>query len=86
VKSIFAIIAIAVAVAAPIQARAQSATPVPRRVTKAQAKQGKQTQKHPIFWHPSAAQRGLTPSDLVAVTTPAGEKRYMRRKSLKPAK
>jgi hypothetical protein len=86
-KNIFAVVAVAVAIGGPAQAKAQSAAaPVPLRVTKALAKPGKTPQKHPLVWHPSAAQRGLRPSDLVAVTTPSGGKRYARKKSLKPVK
>jgi hypothetical protein len=69
-----------------MRAHAQSAAPTPRPVTKALAEPGKAPHKHPIVWHPSAAQRALRSSDLVAVTSPSGEKRYMRKKSLKPAK
>jgi hypothetical protein len=79
-KNIFAVMAVVVAIAAPTEARAQSsATPVPVRATKAMAKPGKGHQKHPVVWRPTAAQRALRASDLVAVTTPSGEKRYVRR-------
>jgi hypothetical protein len=86
-KNLLAVICVAVTVAGPAQLRAQSASaPAPVRTTKALSKPIKAPQKHPIFRHPSAAQRGLSPSDLVAVTTPSGGKRYMRKKSLKPAR
>jgi hypothetical protein len=79
-KNIFAVMAVAVAIVAPAQARAQSAvTPVPVRATKAMAKPGKGHPKHPAVWRPTAAQRALRSSDLIAVTTPSGEKRYVRR-------
>jgi hypothetical protein len=81
-KNIFAVVAVAVALAAPTEARAQSAaTPVPVRAVKSMAKPGKGHQKHPTVWRPTAAQRALRPSDLVAVTTPSGEKRYMRKRA-----
>jgi hypothetical protein len=80
-KIIFAVVAVAVAMVVPIQARAQSAAaPTPVRATKALAKPGKALQKHPIVWHPTAAQRGLRPADLVAVTTPSGQKAYVRKR------
>ena len=91
-KNILAILCIAVVAGAPLQLEAQApsarpaAAPVPLRATKALSTPGKAPQKHPLVWHPNAAQRELRPSDLVAVTTPSGEKRYVRKKSPKPAK
>ncbi len=79
------IVAISAIVAFPATSRAQSAQakPVPR-ATKLGALQSKPRQKHPLFPHLTAAQRGVAPSDLVAVTPPHGEKRYVRKK--KPSK
>jgi hypothetical protein len=81
-KNIFIVLAVAVAIAAPIQARAQSSVaPTPVRATKMMAKPGKAHQKQALKWRPSAAQRQLRASDLVAVTTPSGEKRYIRKRT-----
>jgi hypothetical protein len=86
-KNLLAVICFAVAVAAPVQLKAQAATPPAAvRTTKALAKPMKVPQKHPVFRHPTASQRGLSSADLVVVTTLSGEKRFMRKKSLKPAK
>jgi hypothetical protein len=86
-KNLLATLCIAAAVAAPLQLRAQGATPpAAARSAKVLSKPMKVPQKHAVFRHPTAAQRGLSSADLVVVTTPSGEKRFMRRKSLKPAK
>ncbi|MGH7650593.1 MAG: hypothetical protein ACREMS_01995 [Gemmatimonadaceae bacterium] len=75
------VVAIVAAVACPTAARAQSAQakPVPH-ATKLVSLQSKSHQKRPVFPRLTAAQRGVAPSDLVAVTTPNGEKRYVRKK------
>jgi hypothetical protein len=86
-KNLLAVVCIAAAVGSPAQVKAQAATPpVAVPPTMALSKPMKAPQKHPVFRHPTAAQRGLSPSDLVAVTTASGEKRYMRKKSVKLTK
>jgi hypothetical protein len=87
VKNILAIVCIAVAVGSPLNLRAQAAAaPAPHLPTKALSTPGKASQKHPLAWHPIAAQRALRSAGPVAATTPSAKKRYLRKKSLKPVK
>jgi hypothetical protein len=79
------VVAIFVAVASPTTSQAQSAQAKPAaHATRLGSLQAKPRQKRPLFPRLTAAQRGVAPSDLVAVTTPNGEKRYVRKK--KPTK
>jgi hypothetical protein len=71
---------IAIAVSGPASVRAQSPKPHPSPTLGKQTTSAKAAPRPVLFRHPNAAQRRLAPTDLVAVTTPSGEKRYVRRK------
>lgn len=75
------LVAIFAVVACPTTGLAQAvqAKAAPH-ATKLGALQSKSRHKRPVFPRLTAAQRGVAPSDLVAVTTPNGEKRYARKK------
>jgi hypothetical protein len=86
-RKIFFVALFAVAVTAPrhlmAQAqnkRAQVTLPQQSSIKAAHLRTSK---KRPLLRHPSAAERHLSPADLVAVTGPRGEKRFVRRSSSK---
>jgi hypothetical protein len=86
-RKIFLVAVLAVAVAAPRHVMAQAQT-TRARVTLPQqasikAAHLRTSKKHPMLRHPTAAERHLSPADLVAVTGPHGEKRFVRKSSIK---
>jgi hypothetical protein len=86
-RKIFFVALFAVAVTAPRHVmaqtqskRAQVTLPQQSSIKAAHLRTSK---KRPLLRHPSAAERHLAPTDLVAVTGPRGEKRFIRRSSSK---
>jgi hypothetical protein len=86
-RKIFFVAVLAVAITAPrhVMAQAQSkraqvTLPSQASVNAAHLRTSK---RHPLLRHPSAAERHLSPADLVAVTGPRGEKRFVRKSSVK---
>ena len=79
---------IVIALIAPRNAMAQSQTQsgrasIPQRQSTAKIAQLRASKKKTVLRHPTAAERHLLPADLVAVTGPGGEKRYIRRSAAK---
>jgi hypothetical protein len=79
---------IAIALMAPRNLMAQSQTQsarvsIPQRQSTAKVAQLRASKKKSVLRHPSAAERHLLPADLVAVTGPGGERRYVRRSGAK---
>jgi len=83
-KRLLPIALVVVAVAAPATLRAQSPQ-APASVAPASRTVSLQTKprhKQPVFRHPSAAQRGVTRADLVAVKTASGKTMYARKRDI----
>lgn len=85
-KTFLIVSVIAVVTSAPAVLRAQSAKPQPSAALGKKTVAAKSAPRSVLFRHPNAAQRHLTSADLVAVTTPSGEKRYARKKAVKPTR
>jgi hypothetical protein len=84
---IFFVALVAAAVIAPRSIHAQSQAKraqvsIPQR-TSVNAAQLRASKKKHSLRHPTAAERRLLPADLVAVTGPRGEKRFVRRSTPK---
>jgi hypothetical protein len=80
---LLSIVLVAAALASPHRVSAQSkqaSDSVPLRASAKVAQLPRQ--KKSMLRHPTAAERGLAPSDLVVVPGPKGEKRYARRRSV----
>jgi hypothetical protein len=79
-----AVLAVAVAVPRHVMAQAQTTSARATLPTEASVKAAhlRTSKKHALLRHPTAAERHLSPADLVAVTGPRGEKRFVRKSSI----
>jgi hypothetical protein len=86
-QKIFFVAALAVAVTAPRSAMAQAQSnraqvTLPQQAS-VRAAHLRTSKKRPLLRHPTAVERHLSPADLVAVTGPRGEKRFVRKSSVR---